>query len=177
MRNWALLSLLPLAIACQDSALLQPDVAEAPSLALVSAQATPGSVVARATGSGHYRAGADNLLRTFSFSAIKRADGHVTGQFQMNNRARDVQAHGTVTCLAIVGNGALIGGVVESVRAGGPTSIEIGQARAWLVVDNGEGGDEEPDRISGFRPLDNCEIWPPWGTSAIEAGNIQIMER
>lgn len=177
MRNWVLLSLLPLAVACQDTALLQPDTPGAPSLAVVSAQATPGSVVARATGSGHYRAGADNLLRTFSFSVIKHADGRVTGQFQMNNRGRDVMAHGTVTCLSIVGNEALIGGVVESVRAGGPTTIEIGQARGWIAVDNGEGGGEEPDRISGFRGLENCEIWPPWGTSAIEAGNIQIKER
>lgn len=175
MRILPPLTLLTLAIACGDNPVLQPETAQQPPARLVLDPADHGPVVARANGSGHTWGGEDNLLRSFSFSALKHADGYVTGQFQMNNRTNDVAAHGSVTCLFIEGNQAWVGGIVEKVRAGGSTSIEVGQARGWLAIDNKEAMGPEPDRISGFRMLDNCETQPAWFTSAVEAGNISVM--
>lgn len=178
MRMLPLFTLLLLAMACQDNLVLQPLQTEAAQESLVPFTVdldSHGPVVMKANGSGHTWTGADNLLRSFSFSALKHADGYVTGQFQLNNRAKDVAAQGSVTCLVIVGNQAWVGGVVEQVRAGESTSIAVGQARAWLAIDNGEGAADEPDRISGFRILENCETQPPWFTNAVETGNIQVM--
>jgi len=169
-----LLALFTLAIACRDNPVLQPETALEPLLTVSSDQTDHGPVVARANGSGHYWLGADDLLRSFSFNALKHADGYVSGQFQLTNRNNDVAAHGSVTCLSIVGNQAWVGGIVEKVRAGGSTTIQVGQARGWLATDNGEPGGDEPDRISGFRLLENCETQPNWPGSAVEAGNIQV---
>ena len=177
MHKLAIASLLVFFFACGDSTVMQPDEIEAFAPVLVSGGVAHGPVVALATGSGHQLAGPDNELRTFAFTAVKRADGYVTGEFQMDNRSRDVRAHGTVTCLSVDGNLAWVGVVIDWVRADGATSIEPGQARGWLVVDNDEGSAAGPDEISGLRQFDNCEDRPGLSTSPVVAGNIQVMQR
>ena len=177
MRHPALFVLLCAALACNDGFVLQPGATETPTPAFVSSGADHGPVIARATGSGHYRAGADNLLRTFSFNALRYSDGSVAGHFQLDNRARDVRAHGTVTCLSIDGNRAWVGAVVDWVSAGGSTSIEVGQSRGWLAIDNGEGMMSVPDEMSALPAIANCEDRPPIATRFLEAGNIQVMQK
>ncbi len=126
----------------------------------------------KVTGSGHFTRGGQ--LRTFSFSAVKRADGTVTGEWQRFARAAGAKAHGDVTCFTVAGNQAWLGGVVERT-----TTIpgEVG----WTVIDNGEGANSAPDQISlqnvgggpGFADA-FCGAQPPRTMFDIEKGNIQI---
>jgi len=194
----AFLSLLILA--CQDD-LVEPSLTpDGPELATVTA-ADPGGmkgVVEMITGSGHYVTG-DNaldpgLFRAFTMHAQKMADGTVTGSFNRIAHEKGMapeKATGTITCFTVVDNVAWIGGILD-----GPEHFEI----AWQVMDNGEGGAADPDRIglqfdTGTFPIlgegfaqDFCEQTPegldfgdPYGylplfvlLSDIEGGNIQI---
>ena len=131
-----------------------------------------GRVVEQVTGSGHFTRGGQ--LRTFSFSAVKRADGTVTGEWQRFNRALGAKAHGDVTCFSIAGNQAWLGGGVERT-----TTIpgEVG----WTVVDNGQGANSPADQISlqnvggppGFADF-FCATQPARRLFDIEKGNIQL---
>ncbi len=131
-----------------------------------------GPVIESVTGSGHFTQGGQ--LRTFSFSAVKRADGTVTGEWQRFARAIGAKAHGDVTCFSIAGNQAWLGGVVERT-----TTIpgEVG----WTVVDNGQGANSPADQISlqnvggapGFADT-FCGDQPTKTMFDIEKGNIQI---
>ncbi len=131
-----------------------------------------GRVIESVTGSGHFTQGGQ--LRTFSFSAVKRADGTVTGEWQRFARAIGAKAHGDVTCFTIVGDQAWLGGVVER------TTTIPGEV-AWTVIDNGEGANSASDQISlqnvgrppGFAD-DFCAAQPPRTLFDIEKGNIQI---
>ena len=131
-----------------------------------------GKVVEKVTGSGHFTRGGQ--LRTFSFSAVKRADGTVTGEWQRFARAIGAKAHGDVTCFTIDGNQAWLGGVVER------TTTIPGEVR-WTVIDNGEGANSAPDQISlqgvggGPGSADaSCAAQLPRTMFDIEKGNIQI---
>lgn len=161
----ATLSLVGL-LACEP--VLQPD-ANSPNFA---SNGGAGRVVEHVTGSGHFTRGGQ--LRTFSFSAVKRADGTVTGEWQRFNRAIGAKAHGDVTCFTRAGNQAWLGGVVER------TTTVPGEV-AWTVIDNGEGANSAPDQISlqsvgggpGFADF-RCAAQIPRTMFDIEKGNIQI---
>ncbi len=135
-------------------------------------QFSTGRVVESVTGSGHFTRGGQ--LRTFSFSAVKRADGTVTGEWQRFARAIGAKAHGDVTCFTINGNQVWLGGVVER------TTTIPGEV-AWTVIDNGEGANSAADQISlqsvgggpGFADA-FCGAQPPRTMFDIEKGNIQI---
>lgn len=132
-------------------------------------------VIESVTGSGHFTdVRGDAQLRTFSFNAVKRADGTVTGEWQRLNRSLDAKAHGDVTCFTIAGNQAWLGGVVERT-----TTVPGGVF--WTVVDNGEGANSPPDQISlqlvGRSQEDVdlfCDIQLPRPVVDIEAGNIKV---
>ena len=161
----AALSLVGL-LACEP--VLQPE-ANSPNLA---SHGGAGRVVEQVTGSGQFTRGGQ--LRTFSFSAVKRADGTVTGEWQRFARAIGAKAHGDVTCFTINGNQVWLGGVVER------TTTVPGEV-AWTVIDNGEGASSAPDQISlqsvgggpGFADL-LCAAQLPRPMFDVEKGNIQI---
>lgn len=146
----------------------------------MSIPALADGVVASATGSGHFTAGGE--LRTFTFSAIKQADGTVSGEWQVVSRVGNgAHLHGSVTCLSVVGNRAWIGTVIES--SDNPVVV-IGSEGGFRVVDNGEGQGEPPDQTSlafingppGFAQnyCNNMPAAPP--LNAVEDGNIQVRE-
>jgi hypothetical protein len=135
-------------------------------------------VVARASGSGHFTSGGE--LRTFTFNAIRRADGTVSGEWEVISRAgAGARLHGDVLCLAINGNQAWIGTRIES--ATNPVVI-IGSEGGFRVVDNGEGANEPPDAASlaffngaaGFAQnyCDAMAANPP--LNPVEHGNLQV---
>ena len=137
-----------------------------------------GRVVQSATGAGHFTIGGE--LRTFAFTAQKHADGSVTGQYQLINRASDARVHGEVTCLSVVGNRAWIGGVQKNGSEGFPEGLENG----FRVVDNGEGANDPPDQLSlmfvnappGFAQA-YCNARPAAPPLfPIEGGNIQVRD-
>lgn len=100
-------------------------------------------VVASATGSGITLAGGE--IRVASFSVIKRADGRVSGQFQIDVKVLGVSWHTNVECLTVVGNMAFLGGTVT--RSSGPP-VTVGSKSYFWVRDNGTGQNDTADEIS-----------------------------
>jgi hypothetical protein len=133
-------------------------------------------VTRAATGHANLTQGGE--LRTFSFAAIQHADGRVTGEWELNNRATNTRLHGAVTCLTVIGNRAWIGGITE--QSNNPGTVE-GRGVFWRVVDNGEGANDPPDETSltftnlaaGVPEL-RCRNMPLPVVMPIEAGNITV---
>lgn len=97
-------------------------------------------VLAAATGSGGFIA-ANGELRSFTFAAITHRDGTVGGQFQLVAGNADLVAHGTVTCMRVIGNQAWVGGTIDR------NSIDLPLTHGWFrTVDNAGSG--SPDQIS-----------------------------
>lgn len=116
-----------------------PSESELPALGVA---AFSQSVETSATGSGHF-VQANGELRKFTFSAVKRTDGGVSGQYQLVAGNGDLVAHGSVDCLTVIGNEAWIGGPLERNNVGAP--FDSGWFR---VADNGNGGSGTADGIS-----------------------------
>src|SRR5262245_53264077 len=137
-----------------------------------------GPVVQSATGAGQFTVAGE--LRTFSFNALKYADGTVQGQYELFSRSAGVRIHGDVVCLSVVGNHAWVGGSQDqsSSSSGFPAGLENG----FQSVDHGQGANDPPDRLSlmfinappGFAQA-YCDARvdaPP--LNDIEGGNIQV---
>lgn len=124
---------------------------------------------------------------TFSFTAIRHADGRVTGRFQQHQPAFGFTYKGDVTCFAIdpVNHRAWIGGVLTHSNDPDPIT-EVGDDAWFRVLDLGA-SNTGPDRSTflGFEggggiitseeycqvklwPDDNARTWP------VEQGNITI---
>jgi hypothetical protein len=131
-----------------------------------------GRPVESATGSGH--ATFVQEKRTFTFAAHNRADGTVSGQFQIINRDLGIRSHGSIVCLTVKGNAAWVAGLVEISDPEQPSP-----AVTWRVVDNGQGAAAPPDQISFAFPSSIaiaeqwCETTPNWGLVPVQ-GNIQV---
>jgi hypothetical protein len=158
------------------TALIATAVAVTAAVAPVT-PAAPNGVVASATGSGHMIRSGFN--RTFSFSAVKRADGTVTGQIQLNSRSLAVVVHIRVDCLRIEGNKAHMSGRVT--RSSDPSQGFVGELNRLVVEDNGEGQNAPPDMISGIPENPGnadpatCETNPDRVPDRIvERGNVQV---
>jgi hypothetical protein len=115
-------------------------------------------------------------LRNFSFSAIL-ANGTVQGQAQLNNRQQDAVDHLDIDCLKVVGNTAVVSGVVTRSNSG-----QLGNTGVFAVQDNGEGNNAAPDRLSltfFYGPqyagtLCTFFTFADFPTSPIQGGNIQV---
>ena len=133
------------------------------------------AVIASVTGSGNiHRDYGDvgDVWRTFSFNAIKKADGSVKGHFQLNNHGQ-ASLKGDVLCFSFFpDNKAVL--LVKWTKA---TGIEAPDYYGYIVVqDNGEGIDP-PDKISlhhWMTELSDCGILYEVTMYDIEAGNVQI---
>jgi len=105
---------------------------------------TPGS---SATGAGQIISGA--APRRITFTAVRHADGSVSGAYLLNTPGVEVpgffaRIHAHIICSRIVGNQARIGGVVDQSSDPG----FLGRDMAFLAEDNGEGVNDPPDRLS-----------------------------
>ena len=126
--------------ACAEAPTAAPDMqAVTPALANAS-----GPVIQAARGSAHLMVGGER--RTFTFNAEKRADGTVTGTFEVIARQVDRISHGTITCMTVFGRSAWLGGVIERDNSG----VTTGAAALFRVVDLGAGG--PPDLVSLLQP-------------------------
>ena len=138
-----------------------------------------GGVVEKVTGAGNFTDPAGNF-RTFAFTAQRRADGSVHGQWErVNHRenASETKSHGRITCFTIVDNRVWLGGFATSGRLSTPPNNEV----SWDVIDNGQGANSPADQISlqgvgrvpghaDFR----CALQFLRTMFDIEAGNIKI---
>jgi len=139
------------------------------------------------TGSGHHTRviGTEEDLTTFSFAAVQRADGSVTGQYQYDFRARGFAVLGKVTCVSVNGTQAWVGGTVDRVVTDNPDfETLLGLEMWWRSVDNGEGSSASPDLTSGvgFEIEGNPTTADSWCRDqptvlplrVVEKGNIQL---
>ena len=170
---------LALAACTDDQAALAP---EAGSVALQAE-----GVTASVTGSGHHTrivAGVEDRT-TFSFTAIQRADGTTSGQYQYDFRAAGFSVHGPVTCVSIRGNEAWIGGTVGRIKSPDPEDQSlVGVDMWWRLQDNGEGAGDAPDRTTGvgFAFAGSTITAESWCRDQpallllrdVESGNIQV---
>ncbi|MGH9174644.1 MAG: hypothetical protein ACRD1H_09810 [Vicinamibacterales bacterium] len=152
----------------------------------LSAQAEGNPVVASVTGSGDFILGGE--LTTFAYSAILRADGTVSGQYQYNLRALNVHIHGPVTCLVVDGNRGWIGGIAAQIVSDNPNLVALTGQDSWFqVLDNGQGSNDPPDVTTslGVTPLtgppgeaqDYCDRAPDMITArTIVHGNINVRD-
>jgi hypothetical protein len=140
------------------------------------------SAITSAQGSGPSASGHGNLtvsgeLRTFSFTAVTKPNGKVTGEAELKSRASGVIIHVEVNCLTVVGNQAFVGGVVR--HANNPLFVD--HPSVFRVIDNGEGANAPPDEMSLLvtfvtGPTEDCNgpTVQTLATRPIEAGNIQV---
>ena len=155
--------------------------------ATIAPNASVGGVALLVNGAGHVLRdlGAGAELTTFSYSAIRRATGTTTGQFQFNFRALDLVVHGTVTCVTAVGNVAWVGGVIDRLESGDPADQAlVGTDIWWRVTDKGEGASDAADLTTSllFTIAGNpttaaswCADQPTRGVERpINNGNIQV---
>lgn len=126
-----------------------------------------------ATGSGHITSAGQN--RTFAFSAIERPDGTVGGHAQVNSRALNAVVFLKIDCLRVVGNVAHMSGIIT--RSSNPREAPVGEMRRFVVMDNGEGSNADPDLIStvpanrGSETCANSTLLP---NRPVERGNVQV---
>lgn len=149
----------------------------------INGDPTPGlkagkaNVIESVTGSGHltrFDYFNPEVWRTFSFNAEKRADGTVTGTYQINNHNL-THMIGKVICFTITGNQAVLIVQWEKYRSSVQEPLD---AYGYIIVeDNGEGSKAAPDRISLHNyttDLNDCSVLYELPLFEIEAGNIQI---
>ena len=155
---------------------------------VLASQGSDSRVVASVTGSAHY--GSSAIWTTYSFRAVKRANGEVEGSYQVRrHRGRDggAKQHGRIICLTIQGNQAWLGAIRENTAA----VTNEGTWTGFSVVDNGEGKRGNPDQIislvrntDGQEPpeafamayCENQELVAGQVLHDIEAGNIQVRD-
>lgn len=137
---------------------------------------------------GHYEFVGINTGNDFSysFSAIRHADGSVSGEFE--ERVLDPngdflrQTHGDVTCFQIIGNMARIAGILDRVDAPTLPALVPKAAFRFNVVDNGKGDDDPPDLGSNARfgiPATAetfCDHGVAFNLEPIRHGNIVVRQ-
>ena len=123
-----------------------------------------------------------NAEEKYSNSAIRHADGTVSGQFELKSAQDDgLRIHGEIVCFTIVGNTAFLGGRID--QSDSPLAPE-GTYVIWTVFDNGEGQNDPPDQTSDFiGPVDaataaaHCQFLFSLGPFyPVQSGNLQVHE-
>jgi len=141
----------PTSLDSQDQTLAAPQLdAEAGNPAVLSARGSAHGVYEFIQGTGR---------RTFSFNALERADGSVSGQIEVHNLAGDGNGlHGEIVCM----NDWAEGIVVLAARVTTYGTFTEGQIPnfaggygVFAVRDNGEGAAAQPDQ---FTPVDITDV-------------------
>jgi hypothetical protein len=84
-------------------------------------------------------------FRNFAFSATKAADSTASGQAQLERRDNGLLLHIGIDCLNVLGNVAVMNGVVTSSNS---ENLPVGTDELFAVRDNGEGQSSPPDEIT-----------------------------
>ena len=171
------------ALVCLATVACDEGPTEVPSPDLGPSFAAAGGVLHSVRGSGHIAQG-ENDRRVFSFSARQSTDGDVSGQFSLlitqsvlgSENPSITRIEAEVTCMAVAGNIAWVGGVVKNASNPGWVGGETG----WAVQDNGEGA-------NGFDLISLMNVPGPPGLAqsvcdsrsripniSVEQGNIQV---
>lgn len=122
---------------------------------LASLLTSPAAAGGNPKASGHGNLIWGGELRTFSFTAVKHADGTVTGEAELNNRGVPIEIHMEIDCLKFEGgNRAIMSGPIT--HSSRPEFNLVGLIAVFGVEDNGEDNNALPDRIGGVDPPYSC---------------------
>lgn len=139
---------------------------------LASSLTSPAAADGNPSAAGHGNRISGGELRTFSFTAVKHADGTVTGESETFNRAFPIRVHTKIDCLKFVGgNRAIMSGPIT--HSTDPEVATIGDIAVFGVEDNGEGENAPPDRITHvpvYAPPKSCNEFTLDGDDLIEIG-------
>jgi len=118
----------------------------------------------------------NGALQTYSFNAIQNKNGSVNGHLTLDSRGQNINLQGDVTCLSIIGNQAIIGGIITHITPNSDPSFFflLGQPFVIRVVDNGEGANDPTDMVSDVNAPADCSFGPFLPLVPIEAGNINV---
>jgi hypothetical protein len=84
-------------------------------------------------------------FRSFAFSATKSSDGSVTGEAQLENRSTDFRGHIAIDCLNVLGNVAVMSGVLTQSTS---PNLPVGTEELFAVQDNGSGPSAPADELT-----------------------------
>lgn len=154
-----------------------PLLVGAVTLAGLLASVATGATNSFAGGHGNLISGGE--LRTFSFAAVENADGTVTGQVSVKNRALDIRAHIVVDCLKFEpGNRAIVSGAIT--QSSNPALFLPGRIAVFGVEDNGEGLAAPVDRITtipDYAPPKSCNDFTFVGSTLRDVANLAVAVR
>ena len=114
--------------------------------------------------------------RQFSFHANRKSDGIVYGNGLLVREAIDLEIKFDINCLIVNGNMATLGGLITQWD-------DYPEAIGWhcwfMVIDNGEGKNANPDQISFWYywppdPWEDCFEYPSIDLYDIDGGNVQV---
>jgi hypothetical protein len=158
---------------------------QALSTAASSSSLAKGGIINSVTGTGHWKSVPNSIqsnVRT-SFSAIRHADGSVSGEVQSRDKGPLFAFHGKVIDLKVQGNIARLEFVfTRATYFGAPLADyyggDLSNVVAWfVVVDNGEGKKAGgPDCVSGVLWGDDAELQFVLGMTVEEIRNMEVVE-
>lgn len=145
-RKASLLLSIAVLVGCTSSSELNPTAPMSPA-----SEASFAASGAQERVTGHANIvlpGFGDAVQRYSQSAIRHADGTVSGQFELKSEQDGgLRIHGDVFCFTIVGNTArLAGRIDQSDIAFAP----VGSYAVWTIIDNGQGSRSPPDLTSDF---------------------------
>jgi hypothetical protein len=156
---------------------LLPLLVTAATLTGLLASAAAGSSTQSAAGHGNLISGGE--LRTFSFTALRKADSTAAGQVEVKNRSLDVRAHIDVDCLRFeAGSRAIVSGTIT--QSSNPGLIVPGRIGVFGVEDNGEGEAAPADRITtipDYAPPKSCNEFTFVGSTLRDVANVSVVVR
>jgi hypothetical protein len=170
----SLAALFCLTVACADSVTEPVDAGATPQL-------SSAAVVHNVSAGGNDICGGLGLPNgcdaNYSLVALERADGTVSGQWQDSFAGGTGGLHMVVDCVNVVGNGAVIGGVITQAR-GVAAGLE-GARALTAVVDNGTSSNDPPDQISFtlVNAVADCRTLAPAALALIPLTNGQVTVR
>ena len=138
------------------------------------------SPVAGTSASGQGTLTLNDKFQHFAFHAKKSATGEVSGSFETHSPGQNLDVHGTVVCLNVVGNSAVVTAQVTRINDDNTWGVVVGGFIAFRVVDNGEGSKAPSDQFSdyffsgGYQWDCNAPVLQTLGLYTIEGGNIQV---
>ena len=116
--------------------------------ALALATAAPAAAAAGASASGSGTVLFGNTIEHIAFTAQQLTGTAATGEATIIDASAGVRVHVDVNCLNVIGNYAIVSGVVT--QSSDPTAVPVGSEAIFAVVDSGQGGGRDFASIANF---------------------------
>ena len=116
--------------------------------ALALATAAPAAAAAGASASGSGTVLFGNTIEHIAFTAQQLTGTAATGEATIIDASAGVRVRVDVNCLNVIGNYAIVSGVVT--QSSDPTAVPVGSEAIFAVVDSGQGVGRDFASIANF---------------------------